>query len=368
MRVPFRDLSRQNDPLREEIDAAVGEVISRGSFILGSAVLSFEEDLANYLGRDHVIGTGNATDALYLALQAAGVRAGDTVLTSTFTIMPSISGIYRLGATPKFLDIDPHTYNIDPENLWKALEQAEVKPKALIVVHLYGQSADMDLITAICNHFGVIVIEDCAQALGAVYTSKFGPRKVGSMGKLSCFSFFPTKPLGGMGDGGAVATDSPQLAEQLRQLRQHGWGSDEKYTNYTVGINSRLDSIQAAILRVKLPRLDEWTSEVQRRAAIYDSQLAAVTPQLSFGRESHSYHLYTIQVDDREALSSTLREAGVGNGVYYPKLMHGQPIVKSCTSLPCAEQAVWHILSLPLFPGMTDLEQEYVIEKLNENV
>ncbi len=210
MQVPLRDLSRINGPIQEEIDEAVQDVMRSGKFILGDTVERFESELATYLGASHAIGTGCCTDSLYLALQTLGVEAGDYVMVPAFTLTPSVSGIVRLGAKPIFLDIDSYTYTIDPESLWRTLENCNQKPKALIVVHLYGQSADMDPIVDICKHFDVPIIEDCAQALGGVYQSRHGPRKTGTMGAMACFSFFPTKPLGGMGDGGAVVTDDPE--------------------------------------------------------------------------------------------------------------------------------------------------------------
>jgi len=282
--------------------------------------------------------------------------------------MPSVSGIQRLGAQPVFLDIDPDTFNIDPESLWRTLEKAETKPKALIVVHLYGQSADLDPILEICKHFNVTVIEDCAQALGALYPCRFGRRRVGTFGLCSCFSFFPTKPLGGMGDGGAIATDDPKIAARLRQLRQHGWNPKEKYVNRVAGINSRLDAVQAAVLDVKLPRLDSWVADVMARAMIYDKHLKVKTPAIPLGRYAHCYHLYTVRVDNRDALLHKLRGLGIGADIYFPTVMHYQTIFNCGYRLPVAEQAVREVLSLPIFPGMTDEEQEYVIEGVNSNV
>jgi dTDP-4-amino-4,6-dideoxygalactose transaminase len=297
------------------------------------------------------------------------VGPNDEVLTSDLTLAPSISGAIRLGAKPVFIDIDPLTYTIDPSALWYYLE-GNPRPKALVVVHLYGQSANMDLICDICDHFNVAVIEDCAQSLGAVYPSRKGTYKVGKAGKLSCFSFFPTKPLGGMGDGGAIATDDAELAEKLRALRNHGWESGKKYDNQIVGINSRLDAIQAAILRVKLPHLDYRIKQVQDMAAVYDDQLNGVhTPQVPFGRTSHSYHLYTIATScRRNEIRDALTQAGIETGIYFPLPMHRQFAFQHYkANAPKASRACSGMLNLPIFPGLTEEDQTYVIERVNAN-
>lgn len=369
MKVPFRDLSRINGPLQDEIDAAVQKVMHSGKFILGDTVEAFENDLAAYLGRREAIGVGCATDALYLALQAAGVGKDAHVMVPSFTLTPSVSGIIRHGAIPIFLDISEDTYNVDPDYLWNYLENCNKRPKALIVVHLYGQSADMDPIMDICNHFGVTVIEDCAQALGGVYPSRFGSRKTGTMGVMSCFSFFPTKPLGGMGDGGAIVTDDPNLSIMLRKLRQHGWDQKQKYVNHELGINSRLDAIQAAILRVKLPHLDEWIKDLQDIAEIYDDELHIDTPEIPFGRQAHAYHLYTIKTPVWEALKNSLSYEGITSDKYFPLSMNNQPVFRSYSrNNSNTWNAVNSVLSLPIFPGMTQEEQHYVIDQVNKYV
>jgi dTDP-4-amino-4,6-dideoxygalactose transaminase len=360
-----------NDPLQEEIDAAILEVVHSGKFILGDYVMKFEDELRDYLGREYAVGTSCGTDSLYLALQAAGVGKGDTVMAPAFTLTASVSGITRLGASPVFLDVDTESYTLDPKVLWRYLERAQNTPKALIVVHLYGQSADMDPIMDICNHFNVAVIEDCCEALSALYPSRHGTVKVGKMGLMSCFSFFPTKPLGGMGDGGAIVTDDPDLDLRLRQLRQHGWDMSDKYVNREVGINSRLDAIQAAVLSVKLPYVDRWTGDVQRLAKCYDENLSVGVPFTPYGFKSHCYHLYTIRVTDPGLLKCDLKRAGIASDVYFPVTMPRQPaFVDSGFNryAPMSDALTKEILSIPLFYGMTAEEQKYVIDKVNEHV
>lgn len=373
MQVLFRALDRMNDSLREEIDAAVLDVMHGGKFILGEHVALFEICLAAYLGRNYAVGTGCGTDSLRLALQAAGVGPGKAVLAPAFTLTASVSGIRQLGATPRFLDIDSRTYNVSPEALWSYLEQAsDNRPVVLIVVHLYGQSADMDPILDICNHYGVTVIEDCCQSIGALYPSRHGMVKVGKMGLMSCFSFFPTKPLGGMGDGGAVVTDDPDLAAHLRKLRQHGWDvKNAKYVNHDLGSNSRLDAIQAAVLRAKLPHLDGWVLETQRIAEGYDEHLHAqvTVPAIPFGRKSHAYHLYTVRVRNRDLLKCDLKNAGVASDAYFPITMVDQPVFSSYRrDVPHAVLAAQEVLSLPIYPGMTPEEQKHVVDTVNANV
>lgn len=374
MQVPFRDLSRVNGPIQEEVDAAVLELIHSNKFILGEPVAAFEKDLAAYLGRAHAVGTACGTDSIQLALQAAGVGSGDRVMAPTFTLNATVEGIHWLGATPVFLDIDEDTFNVDPEEVWKYLEGTTplTRPKALIVVHLYGQSADMDPILDICRHYGVKVIEDCCQALSASYPSRHGTMKVGKMGLMSCFSFFPTKPLGAYGDAGAIVTDDPELDAHLRKLRQHGWDMKEKYVNYDIGLNSRMDAIQAVVLKTKLPYLDDWTFQVRRIAAGYNEYLHVDTPRTPYGEESHTYHLYTIRVKDPVELKARLTEAGVASDFYFPVLMTDQPAfrqyLRNGPSVPVAKHVGGEILSIPIYPGLTSEEQKYVIDSVNANV
>ncbi|MGQ9713038.1 MAG: DegT/DnrJ/EryC1/StrS family aminotransferase [Desulfotomaculales bacterium] len=370
MKIPVLDLTRQYNTIRKEIDAAVARVLSSGRFILGSEVEAFEQEVAEYLGVRHAIGVASGTDALLLSLRALGIGPRDAVVVPSFTFFATAGVVHNVGATPVFVDIDPHTLNIDPRNVEERLATdptLRAKTKAIIPVHLYGQMADMDEIMAIAREYELFVIEDAAQAIGAEYRG----RKAGSIGHLGCFSFFPTKNLGAYGDGGMVVTNDDELAERVRMLRVHG--ARPKYYHHLVGYNSRLDALQAAILRAKLPHLPEWSAARQRLAARYDELLreidGLVLPYRATDR-THIFHQYTIRVlgGKRDALRAYLAEQGIATEVYYPLPLHLQPCFRHLSyregDLPESERASREVLSLPMFPELTEEEQGYVAEEI----
>ncbi len=370
LKIPILDLTRQYRSIKEEIDRAIRRVVESGRFILGPEVEAFEQELAAYLGVKHAIGVASGTDALLLSLKALGIGPGDGVIVPSFTFFATAGVVVNVGATPIFVDIDPKTFNIDPEKLRELIthHSSRVTIKAIIPVHLYGQPADMDEIMKIAAEHDLYVIEDAAQAIGAEYKG----RKVGTIGHLGCFSFFPTKNLGAYGDGGMVVTNDDGLAEKIRMLRVHG--SKPKYYHHIVGTNSRLDALQAAILRAKLPHLPEWTVARQRIADGYDELLrdlkGIVTPYRAKDR-THTFHQYTIRVLDgkRDALQRFLRERGIGTQVYYPLPLHLQPCFRDLGyregDLPESERASREVLSLPMFPELQDHELKYVAKQIH---
>ena len=358
MSVPLLDIKRQHDPIRDELDSAVKKVLDHGQFILGPEVKQLEQEIAKLCGTKHAIGVASGTDALMLALHACGVGPGDEVITSAFSFFASAGVISRLGATPVFVDIDIDTYNLDPEKLTAAITN---KTKVIMPIHLFGQCADMDPILAIAKQHGIKIVEDAAQAIGAVYKG----RMAGSMGDLGCFSFFPTKNLGCAGDGGMVTTNSDELADMVRILRVHG-GKFE-YHHEIVGYNSRLDSIQAAVLLAKLPYLAKWTEARRKNAARYDDLLADTAVKTPFVPNDvyHIYHQYTIAVDRRDDLIAHLQMAGIGCKVYYPVPFHLQkcfePLGYAKGTIPSCEKAAATVVSLPVFGEMTKGEQDEVV-------
>jgi len=375
MNVPLLDLTRQYSTIKAEIDAAIRRVLESGRFILGPEVEAFEEEIAQYLGVKHAIGVASGTDALLLSLKALNIGPGDGVIVPSFTFFATAGVVANLGATPIFVDIDPKTFNIDPEKLrelvTRELVTRHLSPvttiKAVIPVHLYGQPADMDEIMVIAQEYELYVVEDAAQAIGAEYKGQ----KVGTIGHLGCFSFFPTKNLGAYGDGGLVATNDDELAERVRMLRVHG--SKPKYYHHLVGTNSRLDALQAAILRAKLPHLDEWTAARQRLASRYDELLGdipGVEVPYRAPERTHIFHQYTIRVHDgrRDELQQYLKEKGIDTQVYYPLPLHLQPCFRYLGykegDLPESERASQEVLSLPMFPELTEEEQDYVVDAI----
>ena len=374
MRVPLLDLKRQYRAIQPEIDAAIARVVGSGQYILGPEVEAFEREVAHYLGAEHAIGVASGTDALWLALKAVGVGPGDKVIVPGFTFGATASAVCNTGAEPVFVDIDPKTFNIDPEHVRDTLEshpELQERVKAIIPVHLYGQPADMDEILLIAREYDLFVIEDAAQAIGAEYKGK----KVGTLGHLGCFSFFPTKNLGAYGDGGLVTTNDEELADRVRLLRVHG--ARPKYYHHVVGTNSRLDALQAAILRVKLPHLEGWTRARQEHAAYYDERLAGLggieIPYRAADR-THIYHQYTLRVGGRlrDDLQQYLTEAGIGTAVYYPTPLHLQPCFRPLGyregELPESERASREVLSLPMFPELTGEETGAVAERVQEGL
>ncbi|MFC1683052.1 DegT/DnrJ/EryC1/StrS family aminotransferase [Candidatus Zixiibacteriota bacterium] len=365
MKVPLLDLKAQYATIKEELRAAVDEVMENCSFILGPYVQKFEEAVAEYSQTKFAIGVASGTDALLLSLRACQVGPGDEVITTPYSFFATAGVISRLGATPVFVDIDASTYNISPDLI---APKISTRTKAIMPVHLYGQCAEMDPIMALAEEHNIMVVEDAAQAIGAEYRG----RKAGNIGHLGCFSFFPSKNLGGLGDGGMVATNDPQLSELVRILRVHG--SKPKYYHSIVGYNSRLDALQAAALQVKLNHLDEWTETRREHARIYDERfkdLPVVTPHAeTYNR--HIYNQYTIRVDNRDGLQEHLKEKGVGTALYYPLPLHLQECYRDLNhrrgDFPESEKAAKETISLPVYPELTREGQEYVVEKIVEFV
>lgn len=357
--IPLADLRREHAAIRAEIDQAIERVLRRGWFILGEEVEAFEAEWAIYCGVAHAVGVGNGTDALYLALRAAGIGPGDEVVVPALTAAFTALAVSLTGATPVFADVDPKTCSLAPDAL-----EATITPytAAVIPVHLYGCPADMASITAVARRHQLLVLEDAAQAHGARYHGA----RVGSLGNVAAFSFYPSKNLGAYGDAGAIVTNDAALAEKARMLR-HG-GQRRTYQHELLGINSRLDEIQAAILRAKLPHLDTWNEQRRKWAAHYQAGLWDIK-DLALPRApervEHVYHLYTVRTPLRDALRDYLAGAGVGTGIHYPQCVHMQPAYASLGyqpgSCPQAEKISSETLSLPMFPQLALLEIEQVI-------
>lgn len=367
--VPLLDVNRGNAALREEFLAAIAAVCDSGRFLYGPDVQEFEQAFAATCDVRHAIGCASGSDALLLALMAYDIGPGDEVITSSFTFFATASCIWRLGACPVFVDIEPDGFNLDPERIEAAITPAT---KAIIPVHLFGQCADMDPINEIAERHGLKVIEDGAQAIGAEYQA----RPAGSLGDIGCFSFYPTKNLGGFGDGGMLTTSDDELAARLRQLAAHGM--QPRYHHPMVGINSRLDSIQAAVLNVKLTRLGRWTSQRRANATTYHDLFAEsgldrwlVMPE-QLPQRYHVWNQFTLRVPDgqRDVLRARLSEMNVGTEVYYPIPLHQQECFKSLgyepNSLPETELAAREVLSLPIFPELTAAEQQLVVSSIQQ--
>jgi dTDP-4-amino-4,6-dideoxygalactose transaminase len=375
VKVPLLDLNAQLKTIEKEIKAAVNEVIDSGTYIMGPKVEELEKKVATYSETKEGIGVSSGTDALLVALMALDVKPGDIVITSPYSFFASAGVIARLGATPAFVDINPDTFNIEPKNLADWLEKdsaRRAKVKAIIPVHLFGQSADLDGILDIANKYNIPVIEDAAQAIGTTYPSKQGKKKIGSLGLMGCFSFFPSKNLGCIGDGGMVVTSDTNLAEKLRKLRNHG--AKPKYYHAMIGGNFRLDPIQAAVLLVKLPHLEKWHSMRRDNAHRYDETInlpQIKKPVIAYGREHHIYNQYVITVQDkRDALREFLTKNNIGNEVYYPVSFHEQECFKylgyKLGDFPNSENAARNTIALPIYPELTAEMQEYVVSKLKE--
>ena len=362
MQVAAFDLTRQNQQLREPLEQAFQRVMASGNFILGDEVKNFESELADYLQIKHAIAVANGSDALVLALMALGVGPGDEVIVPAFTFFATAGSVSRLGATPVFVDVLPETFNIDPVAVRSRIT---AKTKAIIPVHLFGMAADLDELQAIAGEHKIALIEDAAQSLGAIYHGK----PAGAIGDLGCLSFFPTKNLGCFGDGGMVVTNSDDLAGKLRMLRVHG--ASRKYYHELLGFNSRLDALQAALLRVKLTHLPDWLNRRREIAARYRQNLAGLTGiRLSVETEGHSYNQFTISCDKRDGLRGFLAGQGIGTTIYYPLALHQQPVFQQLGykqgDLPVSEALTGQVLSLPVFPELTSEEQDYVIAKIRE--
>ncbi len=389
MHVPLLDIKAQLDPLNDEIMAAIKETVDSTRYILGPQMESFEKNVARYCGTKDGIGMSSGTDALLASLMALGIGPGDLVLTTPYTFFATMGSILRLGAEPVFADIDPDTYNIDPAKVADLLSDISLKDKikAIMPVHLFGQCADMDPLLEMAGRLDIPVVEDAAQAIGSSYPSmkdnNLQWRRAGSMGDCGCFSFFPSKNLGGMGDGGMVVTSDERLADWLRVVRVHG--DITQYHHVVVGGNFRLDAMQAAILDVKLRHLHKWHSARRRNAAhykelfqqaglvnagyvqlphaVYEDQ-AAAEKDIDF----HIYNQYVIRVPDRDKLKNFLLEQSIGVAVYYPIPLHKQNCVAdlgvSRMSMPHAEKAAVETLALPIYPELTGEMREYVVERI----
>jgi len=351
MPVPMVDLKVQYDAIRDEIDKAVLDVVRSTAFILGPQGKALEQGIAAYHGVKHAVGVASGTDALHLALRAAGIGPGDEVITTPFTFIATAEAISYVGAVAVFADIRPDTFNIDAAAVEARITK---RTKALVPVHLYGHSADMDPLMQLARKHGLKVIEDCAQSFGAEYRGK----RTGSFGDLGCFSFFPSKNLGCYGDGGMIITDDQNLAERLLSLRNHG--SKVRYYHDEVGYNSRLDEVQAAVLNVKFRHIGAYNDGRRHAAALYTKHLTGtgVTPPVELPGCKHVFHQYTIRVKDRDAVKKRLDDAKVSNMIYYPVPCHLQAAYRDLGmrpgSLPAAEQAAQEVLSLPMFPELSE--------------
>lgn len=366
MNVPFLDLKLHHQPLRAEIEAAIREVLDSCAFAGGPFVTRFEEDFAAFCRAPHAIGVGNGTDALWLALLALGVGPGDEIITAPTTFMATAEAISFCGATPVFVDVQESTYNLDPAGLERALSP---RTKAIVPVHLFGQPADMDPILEFANRKGLPVVEDACQAHGAEYKG----RPVGTLGVAGCFSFYPGKNLGAIGEAGAVTTRDTDLASRIKVLREHGQA--KKYFHSHIGWNARMDGIQAAALRVKLRHLARWNDLRRQHAAQYH-QLLASLPQVVLPQEAsyarHVFHIYPIRVARRDDLLAELGRRGVGCGIHYPVPVHLQDAYRHLGlakgTLPVAEKCAEEFLSLPMFPELTAQQVEFVADNLREVV
>ncbi|CAA7618754.1 Pleiotropic regulatory protein [Magnetospirillum sp. LM-5] len=365
--VPLLDLKAQFRSIEDEVRAAVDRVLTSQHFIMGPEVEALEREVAEYSGCAHGIGVSSGTDALLVALMAIDLKPGDEVITSPYTFFATAGAISRLGARPVFVDIDPASYNIDPARIEAAVTS---RTRAIIPVHLFGQCADMDAIDAIARRHSLAVIEDAAQAIGAEWNG----RRAGSMGRAGCLSFFPSKNLGAMGDGGMVVTNDDALAERIRVLRVHG--SKPKYHHKIVGGNFRLDAIQAAVLRVKLRHLDSWTAGRQRNADAYRRKLGHLRPETAFlpepGPWRHVYNQFVIRVPERDRLLESLRKVGIGCEVYYPVPLHRQECFADLgygeSSMPHSEAAARETLALPIYPELTELQMDAVVAAVADHL
>ena len=364
MQIPFFELKQQYRSIRDEIDQAVSGVLRSGWYILGEELEAFEREFAAYCQSPYAVGVGSGTDAIRLALIACGVKPGDEVITVPNTAVPTVSAIVSTGAKPVFIDIDPKTYTIDPERLETYLkaQHLPMRAKAVVPVHLYGHPADMDPILKMAGNYGLKVIEDACQAHGAEYCVA----KVGTLGDAGCFSFYPTKNLGAYGDGGMVVVNDKTLADHLRMLRNYG--EEKKYQNVIHGYNSRLDELQAAILRVKLRHLEEWILKRRRIADLYHELLSDTGLILPFEAPNarHVYHLYIVRSKERDKLQQRLGENRVFTAIHYPIPIHYQRAYQGLGylrgSLPVCERSVSEVLSLPIYPELDEEGINYICQ------
>jgi dTDP-4-amino-4,6-dideoxygalactose transaminase len=364
--IPAFDIKQQYASIEAEVSTAVLEVLTSGRYIGGPVVESFEQQFAAYNDVNECVVCNSGTDALYLALRAFNIGADDEVITTPFTFIATSEVINAVGAKPVFVDIDATTFNLDLEQLAAAITP---KTKAIIPVHLFGQPVDMTALISIANTHNLIVIEDCAQSTGATWNSQ----RVGSIGHIGCFSFYPTKNLGGCGDGGAITTNDPEIAAKLRVLKEHG--QKNRYIHEEIGVNSRLDAIQAAILQIKLRYLDIWNQKRQAIASRYQQfldQVPGIIPPQELNGGKGVWNQYTIRVQNnkRDWVRNQLQERGVSTMIYYPRPLHLQPVYESLNyqpgQLPVSEQASQEVLSLPMFPELSEEQQDQVIYSLKD--
>lgn len=360
MQIPMVDLAIQYREMKVDIDRAVSNVLETTQFIMGPHGNAFEEEMAEYLGVKHAIGVSSGTEALHLALRAAGIGPGDEVITSPFTFIATAEAIAYVGATPVFVDIDPRTFNLDAGLVVAAVTS---RTRAVLPVHLFGQPADLAPLKALCDDRGLLLVEDCAQSCGATY----GGRKTGGWGDVGCYSFFPSKNLGCCGDGGLIATNRDDLAEQVRMLRNHG--SRERYHHAVIGYNSRLDDLQAAILRIKLQHLDRFNRQRRDNAHLYSRLLGELGVETPYedGKGVHVYHQYTILTDRRSELQAALTAAKIASAIYYPIPLHRQEVfAELCqgVSMPVSEQVASRVLSLPIYPELSPGQIERVVDTI----
>lgn len=379
MHVPLLDLSRQYGLLRDDLLQAVERVLDSQQFVLGDEVAALEREIAAFIGTSHAMGCGSGSDALWLALSACDIRAGDEVLTTPFSFFATASAILHAGARPIFVDIDPISFNLDLDAVENYLRTGRsVRLKAILPVHLYGQCCNMDHLGQIASEFKIPVIEDAAQAFGATWRG----RRAGSLGIAAAFSFYPTKNLSAAGEAGCVTTSSSGLAEQVRALRNHGMR--ERYRHDSVGWNCRMDGIQGAILRVKLKHVEQWNIARKQRAAFYDERLARagltgkgtpetaapLVPPSSAPEAGHIYHQYVVRATRRNELREYLTSRGVGTEIYYPSALHTQRPLQYLgygdNSFPETARATTEVLALPMFPELTREEQQYVVDCIAE--
>ncbi len=356
MKIPMVDLKGQYESLKSEIDAAILQALGETRFILGPNVQAFDQEAAEYLGVDHAISCANGTDALHLALLAAGIGAGDEVITSAFTFIATAEAIRYVGATPVFVDIQPDSFNIDPQRVREAVTD---RTRAILPVHLFGLPADMDEIQGIAEEFDLIVIEDCAQCFGAAYRG----RTTGGIGHVGSFSFFPSKNLGCYGDGGMVTTNDAEIADRVKMYRNHG--SSKQYHHDVIGFNSRLDELQAVILRIKMKHIGEYNRKRNAVARAYNEAFAGSrfqTPTIPEDRD-HVFHQYTLRCDNRDATREAILASEVACAIYYPVPLHQQKAFADTAqpTLPITEATAERCLSLPIFPEMSEAQIETVV-------
>ena len=371
MKVPFLDLKAQYATIREEVRVVVDGVCDSQQFILGKTVEALEKEIAAFCEAQHAVGVSSGTDALLVSLMALGVSLGDEVITTSYSFFATAGVISRLGARPVFVDVEPDTLNLDVRQI-----ESRIRPRTrgIIPVHLFGQCADMDEVLNLAKRHQLWVVEDAAQAIGSQYDLAGSTRKAGTMGTLGCFSFFPSKTLGGFGDGGMVVTNDKELAERVEILRTHG--SKPKYYHALIGGNFRLDALQAAILRVKLPHVPKWIVARVEKSRIYEREfrrrglLGTIgIPMTKVGRD-HTFHQYVIRVPRRDELQQFLKDAGVDTMIYYPVALHAQPCFGSLgyreEDCPAAARAARETLALPIYPELSAEAQGYIVEKIAE--